>query len=170
MDAKLRPACAPDRAAGALRSELVVWISSVRPDGRPHVVPTWFSWDGDALFVFSKPDAVKVRNIRRRGSVMLAVGDPMADFDVNLIEAEAELLDVPTSRVASPAHYVKYRRWLAEIGLGEVEYAATYSQAIRLVPTRFLGWHGRTPREPALNAALARPVSLRPRTLVARAA
>jgi hypothetical protein len=31
----------------ALRS---IWISTTRPDGRPHAVPVWFVWDGASLY------------------------------------------------------------------------------------------------------------------------
>ena len=55
----------------------------------PHLVPTWFWWDGEALLVFSKPDAVKVRNLRANPRLMVALGDPEDDFSVGLIEAEA---------------------------------------------------------------------------------
>ena len=30
-----------------LTSEPVVWLSTVRPDGAPHLVPIWFTWDGN---------------------------------------------------------------------------------------------------------------------------
>ena len=69
-----------------LEAEPVVWLSTVRPDGTPHLVPIWFWWDGEALLVFSKPDAQKVRNLRANPSVMLALGDAEADFDVGLVE------------------------------------------------------------------------------------
>jgi len=36
---------------------------------------------------------------------------------------------------------------MAAIGLGRDEFLATYSQVIRIRPSRFLPWHGRT--EPA---------------------
>jgi hypothetical protein len=32
---------------------------------------------------------------------------------------------------------------MAAIGLSRVEFLATYSQVIRIRPTRFLPWHGR---------------------------
>jgi hypothetical protein len=34
-----------------LRHEPIIWLSSVRPDGRPHLVPIWFLWDGAVLSV-----------------------------------------------------------------------------------------------------------------------
>ncbi|MEX1169793.1 MAG: pyridoxamine 5'-phosphate oxidase family protein [Chloroflexota bacterium] len=127
-----------------LEQEPVVWLSTVRPDGEPHLVPIWFWWDGEALLVFSKPNAQKVRNLRERPSVMLALGDAEDDFDVGMIEGIAELLDRPTSEMLPDGHLVKYARQLAAIGLSAEEYAATYSQVLRIRPIRHLRWHGRT--------------------------
>ena len=74
-----------------LREEPVVWLSTVRPDGAPHLVPTWFAWDGETIEIRSKPGAQKVRNLRADGRAMLAIGDAEADFDVSLLEAGASL-------------------------------------------------------------------------------
>ena len=126
-----------------LEREPVVWLSTVRPDGGPHLVPIWFFWDGEALLVFSKPGAQKVRNLRANSSVMLAVGDAEDDFDVGLIEARAELDDRPTREVLPPGHLAKYAEQLAAIRLSAADYATTYSQVIRIVPVGFLPWHGR---------------------------
>jgi PPOX class probable F420-dependent enzyme len=138
-----------------IRAQRVMWLTTVRPDGRPHVVPIWFSWDGQTFLVFSKPHAVKVANIRARSQVMLAIGDPLADFDVQLIEASAELLDEPAATAMPPRHLGRYRDWLESIGLDRDEYVRTYSQAIRLVPTRFLPWRGRAPRRSGLSLLAA---------------
>jgi PPOX class probable F420-dependent enzyme len=137
-----------------LEREPVVWLSTVRPDGGPHLVPIWFWWDGEALLVFSKPNAQKVRNLRERPSVMLALGDAEDDFDVGMLEGRAELVDAPTSAVMPNGHLVKYARQLAALGLSAEAYAATYSQVIRIVPERILGWHGReTPRSVRIAGA-----------------
>jgi PPOX class probable F420-dependent enzyme len=137
-----------------LEQEPVVWLSTVRPDGGPHLVPIWFWWDGEAVLVFSKPNAQKVRNLRGRPSVMLALGDAEDDFDVGMLEGTAELLERPTREVLPPGHLRKYARQLAAIGLTPEEYAATYSQVIRIVPSRALGWHGREiPRRARLVGA-----------------
>ena len=126
-----------------LASEPVVWISSVRPDGAPHLVPIWFTWDGATLLVFSKPHAQKVRNLRANPTVMLALGDPSADFDVVLVEARAELDPIPASSLP-PAHLAKYGERMAALGLSPEAFLETYAQVIRITPERPLGWHGRT--------------------------
>ena len=137
-----------------LETEPVVWVSTVRPDGTPHLVPIWFWWDGEAMLVFSKPDAQKVRNLRANPSVMLALGDAEADFDVGLLEGRAELLDRPTSEVLPAGHLAKYAAQLRAIGVTPEAYAETYSQVIRIVPADFLAWHGRTtPRSARLAGA-----------------
>lgn len=153
---------ATTRIVRFLEQEPVVWLSTVRPDGGPHLVPTWFWWDGEALLVFSKPDAVKVRNLRANPLVMLALGEVEDDFDIGLVEARAELLDRPTEKVLPVAHLAKYADQLEAIGLTAAEYAATYSQVIRIVPRGFLGWHGRTTPHSARvagapHASLAEP-------------
>lgn len=127
-----------------LHTEPVIWLSSVRPDGRPHLVPIWFSWDGRDILVASKPDAQKIGNLRANPTVMLALGEAEDDFDVGLLEGRAELLDEPASVVLPPGHLSKYVARMAAIGLSRDEFLATYSQVIRIRPTRFLPWHGRT--------------------------
>ena len=138
------PSAAAARIDRMLRSESVIWLSSVCADGSPHLVPIWFSWDGETVLIASKPHAKKVVNLRANPSVMLALGEPDDDFDVGMVEGEAELLDAPAADVLPAGHLAKYRHQMAAIGLTVEEFLATYSQAIRIRPTRFLPWHGRT--------------------------
>jgi PPOX class probable F420-dependent enzyme len=138
----------PNRPRGSdrLRDEPIVWLGSVDAAGRPHLVPTWFNWDGEAIWIFSKPHAVKVRNARHDPRVTLALGEPEEDFDVQLIEANVELLDEPSAAVVQERHWSKYGRQLRKLGISRQEYVETYSQPMRIRPTRFLPWHGRGPR------------------------
>jgi PPOX class probable F420-dependent enzyme len=41
------------------------WITTTRPDGRPHAVPVWGVWLDGALVFGTNPDSVKGRNIAR---------------------------------------------------------------------------------------------------------
>jgi PPOX class probable F420-dependent enzyme len=141
MNAELAPAARIDRM---LRTEPVLWLSTVRPDGGPHLIPIWFSWDGREILIASKPGAQKVRNLRANPVAMLALGEAEDDFDVGLLEGRAELLDEPAAASLPAAHLAKYRAEMARLGLEADEFLATYSQVIRIRPTRFLPWHGRT--------------------------
>jgi PPOX class probable F420-dependent enzyme len=146
MTSTARPAPEPSHAASteaALRNDPVVWLSSVQHDGRPHVVPVWFHWDGDRIVAFSKPRARKIENLREHPAVMLAVGTPGPDFAVELIEATAELPDEPAERLIPAGFGAKYRELLARAGLTVQRFAEVYSQPIVLRPTRFVGYGGR---------------------------
>jgi PPOX class probable F420-dependent enzyme len=178
------------RAARFLASEPVVWLATIQQNGLPHLVPTWFCWDGEALLVFSKPEAVKVAALRAHPRLMVALGHPEEDFDVALLEAEAHVcrhfVEIPDG------FFAKYASELAEGRLDEATFRGTYTQAIRITPTRLLPWRGRgarhesparpgvrarlgaivhamlarragdaTPRHPVLAAAAERPASRR---------
>jgi PPOX class probable F420-dependent enzyme len=162
------PAETERRVRPMLVAEKVVWLSSVRPDGFPHIVPTWFCWDGAALLVFSKPNAVKVRSLRANPRLMVALGRPEEDFAVALIEAEATLDDAPAA--VPDAFFAKYAAELGEGRLDPATFRATYTQAIRVVPTRFVPWHGRGPRHDRPRHDAPRPVRDRSRGMAARLA
>jgi PPOX class probable F420-dependent enzyme len=136
-----------------LEKEPVIWLSSIRTDGAPHIVPTWFVWDGETIVIRSKPEARKVRNLRHDPRAMLALGDAEDDFDVGLLEATAEV------QVASPVDALprvfldKYGERIAALGLTADEFARTYSATIRLTPARALPWHGRSRPSSWVDAA-----------------
>lgn len=144
---------AATRVQRFLETEPVLWLSSVTDDGAPHLVPCWFVWDGETIVMVSKPGAVKVRNLRAKPQAMLALGDAEADFDVGLLEATAELPAEPTPLELPPGFVAKYGAKLEALGLTPAQFARTYSQVIRLVPVKALGWHGRTTPRSVLAAA-----------------
>lgn len=146
-------AASPDRIPidDRLRSERTVWLSSMRPDGRPHVVPVWFHWDGDVIDVFSKPNAQKVRNLRQHPDVMLAIGQPAEEWDVELVEGTAAIVDSPTADVIPPTMFEKYADLMARVALDTDTFVGTYSQPVRITPTRFLGYGGKGWTDPALT-------------------
>jgi PPOX class probable F420-dependent enzyme len=145
----------------------VLWLSTTRPDGRPHVVPTWFDWDGDVITVFSKPNAQKVRNMRFQSSVMIALGHAEVNFEVELLEGVAEVIEPPAAATRSEPggqrpsmrFGAKYRRALADAGFTLDTFAATYSQAVRIRLTRQLDWGARETRTRNERWAVAQAVS-----------
>lgn len=136
-----------------LETEPVVWLSSVCHDGAPHLVPTWFVWDGEEIVIVSKPGAVKVRNLLADPRAMLALGDAQDDFDVGLLEATAVLSARPTPHELPEGFLSKYGEQILGLGLTPAQFARTYSQVIRLVPVKALGWHGRTTPRSVMAAA-----------------
>lgn len=55
-------------------------IATVRPDGRPHVVPIWFALDGEDLLFTTWHTSAKARNLRHSPWVSLCVDDEAPPF------------------------------------------------------------------------------------------
>ena len=62
---------APDRVQQAQN----VWLATVRPNGRPHLVAIWFVTAGDRWYICTASGSVKARNMRANPAVTLALED-----------------------------------------------------------------------------------------------
>ena len=120
-----------------LRSDSIIWLITVRPDGRPHAVAVWFLWDGDEFLIFSRPNNQKVRNLQSNANALLAVDDTRKGDDPITIEGTATLLTAGEA-ATTDAYVKKYAEGIKEIGLTPEKMAAEFSQAIRIRPTRVL--------------------------------
>ena len=123
-----------------LREEPIIWFTTVRPDGRPHTVPVWFLWDGGTFLIFSQPDNLKIRNVRRNPHITLALDDSKQGGDVITVEGEAELLSEPSRNVVVPAFGEKYASMIQAMGADSERMLEDYSQPLRIKPTKFLSW------------------------------
>jgi PPOX class probable F420-dependent enzyme len=121
-----------------LRKNLILWLGSVRPDGRPHLVYVFFLWDGKHILIFSQPNSQKIRNVRHNPKVTLALDDTKDGEDMVILEGKAELLHDPEVNATLPAYAAKYDSLLKRVGLTAEAMAAIYSQAILVTPTRIL--------------------------------
>ena len=61
-------------AVRELEEAEIFWISTVRPDGRPHVTPLIAVWSGDALYFCTGPTERKARNLERNRNCILTTG------------------------------------------------------------------------------------------------
>lgn len=66
-----------------------IWISTTRPDGRPHVVPVWYIWDGHYLYFISERNLQKARNLARQPWIVVHAGD---GDDVIILEGPVEIV------------------------------------------------------------------------------
>ena len=124
--------------AERLRTDLILWLASVRPDGRPHLVPVWFLWEGETILIFSKPANQKIRNLRQNPAVTVALDATDRGDDVIALEGVAAFIDDPDIATTLPAYASKYAERLANLGWTAAEMAQEYSQAIRITITRQL--------------------------------
>ena len=65
------------------------WLTSLWPDGRPHSMPVWGAWDGEALWFSSGRRSRKVRNLAADPRCVVTTDDPK---DPVVVEGSAELV------------------------------------------------------------------------------
>jgi PPOX class probable F420-dependent enzyme len=65
-------------------------LAGTRADGRPHLTPTWFYWDGERFYVSTTRGRVKYAIFRRDPRAQLAVDDP-SGLRAVLIPATVEI-------------------------------------------------------------------------------
>jgi nitroimidazol reductase NimA-like FMN-containing flavoprotein (pyridoxamine 5'-phosphate oxidase superfamily) len=88
-DADVQPTSWAD-AARLLADAELSWISTVRPDGRPHVTPLITVWVDSTLHFCTGPDERKCRNLRDNPHVALTTGSNALHGGLDLVvEGEA---------------------------------------------------------------------------------
>jgi len=50
-------------------------VAGIRSDGRPHLTPNWFWFDGDRFYISTTRDRVKYRIFSRDARVQLIIDD-----------------------------------------------------------------------------------------------
>jgi nitroimidazol reductase NimA-like FMN-containing flavoprotein (pyridoxamine 5'-phosphate oxidase superfamily) len=98
----------------------VISTATVGPDGAPHVVPLWFVWPEDALYVSTRRDGRTWRNASGDPRVSLAIdlGRSWSEIAGVVVEGRAELLPAehPSMRRPISAWHDKYRALLSGEG------------------------------------------------------
>jgi PPOX class probable F420-dependent enzyme len=104
-----KPVAWPE-ARRRLEQAEVYWLSTVRPDGRPHVTPLIAVWVDEALVFCTGADERKAKNLTRNPQVVLTTGcNALGEgFDV-VVEGDAVRIsgDERLQRVAD-AYVAKY--------------------------------------------------------------
>ena len=122
-----------------LREPNLSHLSTVGPDGSPHVAPVWHHYDGEALFMLAEPKAVKIRNIRHEPRVSIAITTTVQPYSFLQFNGVAELSD----------QWDKELLWAMSINYqgreeGERYAERTYREStftlITVTPAKMKGW------------------------------
>ncbi len=123
------------------------WLSTVRPDGRPHATPLIAVWHGEAIWFATGPDESKAKNLAENPSCVLTTG--RSDFVDGALDvvlegmAEQVTVDAAPEPVAA-AFAAKYGTeiWDYAVREGAYIHRAAGARAIvfRVRPVRGLGF------------------------------
>ncbi len=128
------------RAAARLDSELIIWLTTVRPNGQPQSSAVWFLLEDGEFLVYSKPDVAKLTNIETNPRVALNLDGNGVGGDIVTIEGRARIVPDQAPAHEVPAFVAKYAERIERNGWTPASFAADYSVPIRIEPTRSRAW------------------------------
>lgn len=115
----------PDAFRDLLTKKAFASLATVMPDGTPQVTPVWFDFDGSHLRVNSARGRVKDRNMRRNGSVALAIMDPENPYRYLAVRGRVDAI----SEAGADAHIDS----LAKKYLGQDRYPHRQPSEVRVI-------------------------------------
>lgn len=134
-------------ARQALSDAEVYWISTVRPDGKPHVTPLIGVWLDDALHLCTGPGERKSRNLDVNPAVAVTTGANGygEGYDI-VIEGEAVTVrDGLTLQRLSEGYAAKYGpQWRFEVTATGFRGSGGPARVYRIAPVTAFGF-GRAP-------------------------
>ena len=133
----LLPPADRERVEDRLHSNLIAWLTTVRPDGQPVSVPVWFLLrDDETILLYSGPEKAKLRNIAANPKVSLALD--VTDIGRNIVRLEGTARrdhDQPPAN-EHPAYLAKYTERMAAMFDTPEQFATLFSAAIIITPAR----------------------------------
>lgn len=113
-----------------LGRESTIWLATVRADGRPHLVPIWYVWFEEKIYVSTGAETQKFFNMYHNQQVALALPDPN---EVIILEGEAHVADRKTVDRVADYFYHKFE-W-------DFRYDDTADwRLIEITPHKILAW------------------------------
>ena len=128
------------RVAEQLKTEQVIWLTTVGPGNTPQPRPVWFWWDGTAVLIYSKPKAYKLLHIRRYPNVSLHFSSDAEASEVAVLVGRASVVRTAPAANDHKEYLRKYRKGITDLGMTPKGFAEDYSVAIVVTPARLRGF------------------------------
>ncbi|MEV0372251.1 pyridoxamine 5'-phosphate oxidase family protein [Streptomyces sp. NPDC050636] len=133
-------------AVGGMAEAEIFWLSTVRPDGRPHVTPLLAVWADGALHFCTGPDERKAKNLAANAHCALTTStaggnDLHAGLDV-IVEGDAvPVEDETTLRGLADLYAAKYGSdWQFEVRDGAFYGDGNRAVVFRVEPATAFGF------------------------------
>ncbi len=125
-----------ERIERHLTGDLIAWLTTVTPAGRPAPRPVWFVWDGAAIIIYSLNRGAKLRHIQANDQVAVHFNSNADGGDVVVISGRAELVPDAPPPSQFPGFLDKYAAAISRMGRSAQWYDDEYGVALRVTPER----------------------------------
>lgn len=122
-----------------LKDDIVIWFTTVRPDGMPQPTPVWFVWLDGAFLIYSSSKAQKVRNIQANSKVAVSLDNTRDGDSYTVFMGEAKIDPDAPKASHLPAYIEKYRQGITDIGMTPESFDENLPVTIRVTPLRMRG-------------------------------
>ncbi|MFH8365634.1 pyridoxamine 5'-phosphate oxidase family protein [Streptomyces sp. NPDC018031] len=126
-----------------LEAAEVYWLSTVRPDGRPHVTPLLSVWLDGALHFCTGPGERKARNLAANPNCALTTGGNALDVGLDLVVEGAALpvTEETALRRVAAAYEAKYGSdWHFDVRAGAFEHRGGRALVFGVTPITAFGF------------------------------
>jgi PPOX class probable F420-dependent enzyme len=154
-----------------------VEVATTLPDGSPHVVPLWFVWRDEALYVSARRTSATWRNVERDPRLALTFhrGERWNELVGAVLHGRADPLSTahPTVGGVMSSWYEKYRSLLGGEAFERFAEQVEDPGMLRVRPERLTHWDHRVtveegPARPVRRRAAPRQPAARGRKGIAR--
>jgi PPOX class probable F420-dependent enzyme len=123
-----------------LRSEPMVWLTTVTPAGQPQSTPVWFLWADGEFLIYGAARGPKNASIEANPHVSLHLEGNGRGRDNVIFEGRARLDPAGPRAEDVPDYVAKYQSFLDDYGWTAASFSNDYPHVIRVTPTRARIW------------------------------
>ena len=130
-------------AAKVLEEAKTFFLSTVRPDGRPHATTLLSVWVDNALYFCTGPGEQKAKNLEQNPHCVLTTGNNTMDNGLDLVvEGDAvPVTDKSTLQRIADVYETKYGSdWHFDVGDGGFEHEGGDAVVFEVAPAKVLGF------------------------------
>ena len=125
-------------------------VATVRPDGRPHVVPVWYLWEDGCFYIETSRSAVKADNLRSNPNIAITVDITEGGLRLRyvILEGQATLIEnKATVKKLTERIYSRYVGVEAVQTPTLIEMLEVDNLIVRLKPAKFITMDQLNPTE-----------------------
>ena len=146
--AELHPGFSSDNAAATPWSEArellekagIYWLTTVRPDGRPHVTPLFAVWLDGALFFCTGPSERKAKNLEFNSHCAITTGCNVIEGLDLVVEGDAENVSDEARLQAVAGRFASKYDWHYAVRDGAFYGEGGRADVYEVAPTTVFGF------------------------------